>query len=550
MRTQKISFLATLMLLSIGQIFACTNFLVGKDASTDGSTFISYAADSYSLFGALYHYPAATYPAGSLLDIYEWDTGKHLGKIKQVHKTYNVIGNMNEYQVAIAETTFGGRPELVDSTGIMDYGSLIYVALQRSKTAREAIKVMTDLVEEYGYYSSGESFSIADPNEVWIMEMIGKGVGRKGAVWVALKIPDDHICAHANQARITTIPFKDKKNCYYSKDVISFAREMGYFNGKDEEFSFSDTYAPLDYLGLRICEARVWTFYREANPSMGKFITYVKGETKERMPLWIKPTKKLDKNDMTKFMRNMYEGTEFDMTKGLPAGAFGSKLRNSPLTFKVDGKEYVHERPVATQQTGFSFVAQMRSWLPNTVGGILWFGVDDAASSVYMPIYCSTNKVPWTLSIDNGSLLDYSATSAFWVFNGVANYAYSKYLPMMEDIKKRQHALESQFDKDIIENEKTVKTMTESEAIAYLTQYSNKVAEATTNSWRELGQFLLVKYVDGNIKKEENGIFLRDKYGLPSGIIRTGYSEEFAREMVKENPGLRQKSKEELEKRK
>lgn len=540
----------TTALLGLSQIFACTNFLVGKGATTDGSTFISYAADSYWLFGALYHYPAATYPQGTMLDVYEWDTGKYLGEIEQARETYNVIGNMNEHQVAIGETTYGGRPELVDTTGIIDYGSLMYIALQRSKTAREAIKTMTDLVEKYGYYSSGESFSIADPNEVWIMEMIGKGVGRKGAVWVALRVPDDYVCAHANQARITTIPFDDKENCYYSKDVVSFAREMGYFSGKDEEFSFSDTYAPLDYLGLRICEGRVWAFFREVEPVMDKFVTYVKGETKERMPLWIKPTKKLNKDDMVRFMRNMYEGTEFDMTKGLPAGAFGSKLRNSPLTFKVDDEEYVHERPIATQQTGFSFVAQMRHWLPDYVGGILWFGVDDAASNVYVPIYCSTNKVPWAFSIKNGSLLDYSASSAFWVFNGVANYAYGKYLPMMGDIRNKQKQLESRFDNEVIENDKKVLSLSVADAKKYLTHYSNDVAETTTEEWRELGQFLLVKYMDGNIKKEKNGKFLKNQYGLPPGIIRAGYSEEFARKMVKENPGLRQKSREELKERK
>ena len=340
--------------------------------------------------------------------------GKYLGKIKQAEKTYSVIGNINEHQVSIGETTYGGREELIDTTAILDYGSLMYIALQRSRTAREAIKVMTDLVAEYGYYSSGESFSIADPNEVWIMEMISKGPGRKGAVWVALRVPDDCVSAHANQARITTIPFKDKNNCMYSKDVVSFAREKGYFTGKDADFSFSDTYAPLDYSALRICESRVWSFFRKVNPDMDKYISYVKGETKERMPLWIKPTRKLNAQDMISFMRDHYEGTELDLTKGCAAGPFGSPLRHSPLTFKVDSVEYMHERPTATQQTGFTFVAQMRSWLPDYVGGILWFGVDDAASNVYVPVYCSTDKVPLCFDEKNGSLLKYSPTSAFW----------------------------------------------------------------------------------------------------------------------------------------
>lgn len=541
---------AALLLSSAFQTFACTNFLVGKNATTDGSTFISYAADSYYLFGALYHYPAAIHAPGTMRDIYEWDTGKYLGKIKEAPQTYNVIGNMNEHQVSIGETTFGGREELVDTTGIMDYGSLMYIALQRSKTAREAIKIMTDLVAEYGYYSSGESFSIADPNEVWIMEMIGKGVGNKGAVWVALRIPDDCVAAHANQARITTIPFKDKNNCMYSKDVVNFARQKGYFKGKDSEFSFSDVYNPLDYSGLRICESRVWSFFRKVNPEMDKYITYVKGETKERMPLWIKPVKKLNKNDMTGFMRDMYEGTELDMTKGYAAGAFGSKLRHSPLTFKVDGVEYGHERPIATQQTGFSFVAQMRSWLPNYVGGILWFGIDDAASNVYVPIYCTTNKVPWCYDEKNGSLLDYSATSAFWIYNYVSNFAYGKYLPMMADVRKKQKELEDGFDKEQPKVESEAVKMNETDARKFLTDYSLAAAENSTNEWKKLGEFLLVKFMDGNIKKEENGKFVRNQYGLPPTIIRAGYSDECKVEMVKENPGLRQKTQAELDARK
>lgn len=546
---KKISLLA-ITLLSFSVSFACTNFLVGKNASTDGSTFITYNADSYYLFGALYHYQAGVYPKGTMRQINDWDTGKHLGEIPEAEQTYNVIGNMNEFQVAIGETTYGGREELVDTAGVMDYGSLIYVALQRSKTAREAIKIMTDLVEKYGYYSSGESFSIADPNEVWIMEMIGKGPGRKGAVWVALRMPDDCISAHANQARITTIPFKDKKNCMYSKDVVSFAREKGFFTGKDEEFSFSDTYAPLDYSALRICEARVWSFFRKINPDMEKYITYVKGETKERMPLWIKPANKVSLDDLKRGMRDMYEGTEFDMTKGVAAGAFGSKLRHSPLTFKVDGVEYGHERPIATQQTGFTFVAQMRSWLPNYIGGILWFGVDDAASCVYAPVYCSTNKVPWCYDEKNGTLLDYSSTSAFWTFNYVANFAYGKYLPMMEDVRKKQHQLETEFDLQVPETDKKALAMSEAEARAFLTDFSNKTAENTTAEWKKLGEFLLVKFLDGNIKKEENGKFLKNTEGLPPGIIRAGYPEPLQREMIKENPGLRQKTKEELDNRK
>ncbi|MBN2766287.1 MAG: C69 family dipeptidase [Paludibacteraceae bacterium] len=528
---------------------ACTNFLAGKAATTDGSTLISYSADSYYLFGALYHYPAATYTAGSMLDIYEWDTGKYLGKIKQVEKTYSVIGNINEHQLAIAETTFGGRPELVDTTGIMDYGSLIYVTLQRARTAREAIKVMTDLVAEYGYYSSGESFSIADPNEVWIMEMIGKGPRNKGAVWVAMRIPDDCVSGHANQARITTFPFDDKNNCLYSEDVIAFAREKGYFKGKNKDFSFSDIYAPLDYSALRICEARVWSFFRKVNPEMERFITYVKGETAERMPLWIKPALKVSAQNFKDYMRDQYEGTEFDMTKGVCAGPFGSKLRHSPLSFKVDEVEYMHERPVATQQTGFTFVAQMRSWLPNHIGGILWFGVDDAASALFVPMYCGINEVPWCFSIENGNLFEYSGSSAFWIYNQVSNYAYSRYSYMMPDIKKVQAHWEKSFNTLVPAIDKVAVNMSVEDARVFLTNFSNSQAENSSKAWRKLGEYLLVKYMDGNIKKEENGKFLHNEFHIPPTIIRHGYPEEVLRQIAKENPGQRVKSEEELNNR-
>ncbi|MDR2824373.1 MAG: C69 family dipeptidase [Prevotellaceae bacterium] len=536
-------------LLSINYVLPCTNFLVGKKASTDGSTFITYAADSYFLFGSLRHIPAATYPEGTMRDIYEWDTGKYLGKIKQVQQTYNVIGNMNENQVCIGETTFGGLHKLVDTTGIIDYGSLIYIALERAKTAREAIKIMTDLVAEYGYYSEGESFSVADPNEVWILEMVGKGAGSKGAVWVAQRIPDDCVSAHANQARITQITFADKENCMYSPDVVQFARTKGLFKGKDSEFSFSDTYNPLDDVALRVCEARVWTFFKAINPDMYRYISYVKGKTKERMPLWVKPVAKLSAQNMKDFMRDQFEGTEFDMTKGYGAGAFGSKLRHSPLTYLVDSVEYTHDRPVATQQTGFSFVGQMRSWLPNYIGGIFWFGVDDAASSCYVPIYCCTNKVAWCFSHDNGSLLEYSSTSAFWVFNQVANFAYGKYSFMQPEIKKVQQKWDSYFNELVPKTDAMVLNLPEKDAQKLLTEGVVKQSEDLTNVWRALGEYLLVKYLDGNVKAEENGKFVQNEAKIPPRIIRPGYPVEFLREMVKEKPDLRVKSKEELEKR-
>ncbi|NDP20630.1 MAG: dipeptidase [Paludibacter sp.] len=546
--TKKIIFtFAFLLVLNSG--FSCTNFLVGKAATIDGSTLITYSADSYFLFGALYHYPASTYPAGSILDVNDWDTGKYLGKITQVEKTYSVIGNMNEHQLSIGETTFGGREELVDTTAIMDYGSLIYIALQRARNAREAIKVMTDLVAEYGYYSSGESFSIADPNEVWIMEMIGKGRNNKGAVWVAQRIPDDCVSAHANQARITTFPYDDKNNCLYSEDVIAFAREKGFFKGKNKDFSFSDTYAPLDYGALRFCEARVWSFFRKVDPAMEKYISYVKAETTERMPLWIKPTFKLSAQKLKDYMRDQYEGTEFDMTKGIASGPFGSKLRCSPLTFKVDSIEYGHERPVATQQTGFTFVAQMRNWLPDYIGGILWFGVDDAATSLYVPMYCGINAIPECYRLGNGSLLDYSPTSAFWTYNWVANYAYSKYSYMFADIKKVQTQWENNFNSLVPAMDKVAVGMSENDARVFLTDFSISQAENSTNSWKKLGEYLLVKYMDGNIKKEANGKFIQNEDKIPPSILRAGYPLEFLKTMVKENPGTRVKSAEEINNR-
>lgn len=542
--------LLLLFIASTYQAMACTNLLAGKLATVDGSTMITYAADSYNLFGSLYHYPAKTYPPGTKLDIYEWDTGKFLGQIDQVEQTYSVIGNMNEYQVSVAETTFGGRPELVDTTGIIDYGSLMYIALQRSKTAREAIRVMTSLVEEYGYYSSGESFSIADPNEVWIMEMIGKGPKNKGAVWVAQRIPDDCIAAHANQARITTFSFDDKNNCLYSTDVISFAREKGYFKGRNKDFSFSDVYAPLDYGALRACEARVWSFFRKASTDMDKYISYVTGETSERMPLWVKPANKLSVQDMQSFMRDQYEGTPLDITQGFGAGFYGSKLRLSPLSFKVDSVEYYHERPIATQQTGFSFVAQMRSWLPSYIGGILWFGVDDAAFNIYTPMYCGINSVPECYSETNGSLLEYSPTSAFWIFNQVSNFAYGKYNLMIDDVRKTQQHWERNFHTLIPSIDKTALGLPEASARDFLTTFSHSQAENSTRAWKKLGEYLLVKHLDGVVKREENGKFMMNHKKIPPAVIRPGYPEEYLRQMVKEQPGLRAKTQAELEQRK
>lgn len=506
-----------------GSITACTNLLVTKGASKDGSTMITYTADSYNLYGELYYFPAARYPKGAWLDVYEWDTGKYLGKIKQASETYNVVGNMNEYQVVIGETTFGGRSELINPKGIIDYGSLIYITLQRSKTAREAIKIMTDLVEEYGYYSSGESFSIGDPNEVWILEMIGKGPGVKGANWVAIKIPDGYISGHANASRITTFPLNDPQNVLYSKDVISFAREKGYFDGKDSEFSFAAAYDPLNFGSVRFCDARVWSMFRRCNPAMDKYIDYIRGESTERMPLYIKPDNKLSLDDVMSLMRDHYEGTELDMTKGLAAGPYKMPVRWRPLTWEYDGQQYFNERPISTPQTGWSFISQSRSWLPNEVGGLLWFGVDDTKMTVYVPLYASITKMPYNFQKGLGSLSEFTWDSAFWVFNFVANYVYPKFSLMIDDVIKVQHELEGKFlarQKEIEEKALALSKISRRDAIEFLNNYSIEMADLTIKRWKKLGEHLIVKYVDGVVKNE---------YGRP---INVGYPEEFRRALV------------------
>ena len=525
---------------------ACTSFLVGKKASADGSVMITYAADSHNLYGELYHWPAAKWPKGSMLEIREWDSNKPLGKIPQVEETYNVVGNMNEHQVAITESTFGGRPELEDSTGIMDYGSLIYVALQRAKSAREAIHIMTSLVKEHGYYSSGESFSIADKNEAWIMEMIGKGVGNKGAVWVAIRIPDDCISAHANQSRIQQIPFDDKENCMYSPDVVSFAREKGYFNGKDKDFSFTKAYCPYDFSALRGCEARVWAFMRKYDKSLDAYLPFLKGESDKPMPLYVKADRKLTLQDVKNGMRDHYEGTEFCMTNDAGMGPYKVPYRWRPMTFKVDGQEYVNERAIATQQTGFVLCAQLRNWLPDAIGGVLWFGVDDAATAVFTPMYGSIKETPECFRVGNGDMMTFSWTSAFWIHNWVANMAYSKYSFMIEDIKPVQKELELGFEAMQPSIDKAAADMyakNPEEAVKFLTWYSTTEANRSTARWKQLGEYLVVKYIDGNVKKEVNGKFMQNGYGLSASPNFPGYDETYYRSIVN-SAGERLKVKE------
>ncbi len=534
---KKIFAVLTLLASVATSSWACTNFIVGKKASADGSVLVSYSADSYGFFCYLCHYPRATHAAGTMREIHDWDSGKFLGKIKEAPQTYNVIGNINEFQVTIAETTFGGRPELHDSTGVMDYGSLIYVALQRSRTAREAIKVMTDLVKEYGYYSSGESFSIADPNEAWIMEMIGKGPNNKGAVWVAIRIPDDCIAAHANQSRIHQFPLKDKENCMYSPDVISFAREKGYFKGKDAEFSFSKAYSPVDFGALRFCEGRVWSFYNMMAKGMGeKYLPYIKGESPEPMPLYIRPDKKISVRDIQHAMRDHYEGTALDFTNDASSGKFKSPYRLSPLTFKVNGEEYFNERPISTQQSAFSFVAQMRASLPNPVGGILWFGLDDANMTVFTPVYCNTDRVPHSYAEENGDCVTFSWTSGFWIYNWVADIVRPRYSQMIEDMRLVQNGLENSFaEKQAAIEEEAIKFYNESpdKARKFLTDYSCNTADATVARWKELGEFLIVRYNDGAVKRMKDGKIQRPKTGHTAPLTRPGYDKDYLEQMVK-----------------
>ncbi len=526
---------------------ACTNFLITKGATVDGSAMITYSADSHTLFGELYHRPAADYPAGSMVDIYEWDTGKYLGKIKQVTHTYLVVGNMNEHQVAIGETTYGGKEELVDTTGIVDYGSLMYLTLQRAKTAREAVRIMGELVAEYGYYSSGESFSISDPNEVWILEMIGKGspqikkdkrgrektVYNKGAVWVAMRIPDGYISGHANQARITTFPLNDPNNCIYAPDVISFAREKGYFTGEDKDFSFSDTYAPVDFGGARFCEARVWAGFNKVSTGMDKYAEYAKGhDLKNRMPLWVKPDKKLSIQDVIGMMRDYYQGTDLDMTKDIGAGPYKSIVRWRPMTWKVDGVDYFNERAISTQQTGFSFVAQSRSWLPDPIGGILWFGVDDTYSTVYVPMYCSITETPHAYAVGNGNIMTFSDDAAFWVFNQVSNFAYTRYSDMIPDIQKVQSALEGKFIgyTNVVDNAALALYKKDPKAaVQFLTEYSVNQGNSTVARWKELYAFLFTKFMDGNIK-------VKDGNNQNPKVSQPGYDPDYYK-MVIEHTG-------------
>ncbi|MDO5394357.1 MAG: C69 family dipeptidase [Bacteroidales bacterium] len=513
----------------------CTSLIATPGATATGSSMITYAADSHVLYGELYNQPAADHPAGAMRPVIEWDTHRPLGEIPEVAHTYATIGNMNEHGLTIAESTWGGRHELAGS-GKIDYGSLIYITLQRARTAREAIDVMTGLVDKYGYASEGESFSIADPDEVWIMEMIGKGKTDPGAVWVARRVPDGYISGHANHARIHTFPLKDP-NTLYSKDVIDFARKQGYFSGKDKDFDFSRAYAVYDMGALRGCDARVWSYFNRFAPkgTMDAYLPWILRGEGEVMPLWVKPEKALTATDLKWMMRDHFEDTPLDMTKDIGAGPFDVPYRWRPMSYKVDSVEYTHERAIATQQTGFSFVADMNRSRHDAMKGILWFGTDDANTCVYLPIFNSTENVPYQLRHGNGDMLTLSWDANFWVNNYVANQAYNRYSQMIPDIRRVQSGLENSIEQAVSEAEKTIGAMSDSDARTHLAAISDTWAEKATKDYKTLGDMLLVKFLDGNIKKQnEDGTFVRTPEGDCASPVFGGYNERYFRSIVNE----------------
>lgn len=525
--------LSAAILLASEGAFACSNLIVGKKASVDGSVLVSYNADDYGMFGYLCHYPAGTHPKGTMRQIYDWDSGVYHGEIEEAPVTYNVIGNINEFQLSIGETTYGGREEMVDSTGILDYGSLIYVTLQRAKTAREAISVMTSLVEKYGYNSEGETFSICDPNEAWIMEMQGTGAGSKGVVWVALRIPDDAICAHANQSRIGKFNMKDKKNVLYSKNVISYARKMGWVNGKDSEFSWKNTYAFPDFSGRRFCDARVWSFFNHYADDFDRYLPWALGKDKdaEDMPLWIVPNRKLSVADVENGMRDHYEGTALALdTTSIGGGIYEMPYRPTPLTFTVDGKQYFNERPISTQQTAFTFVSQLRSWLPREIGGVLWFGNDDANMVAYTPVYCGNTVQPACYNTKGADAVTFSSDNAFWLCNMVSNMVYPRYSQLFPELKAVRDSLETSYFANQTSIEKQAADLYQTDkaaALKLLNNYSNAKADEMLANWKRLATRIIVKYNDMAVKKEKDGKLLQS-------VTRPGYPASFGRKLVKE----------------
>lgn len=535
----RLLFCTMLAATSVLASWACTNIIVGKKASVDGSVLVSYSADSYGCYGVMQHFAPGCHPQGSVRPVYDWETNAYKGTIPEAPVTYNVVGNMNEHQVTIAETTFGGREELVDTTGLLDYGSLIYIALQRSRTAREAIDVMTSLVEEHGYCSEGETFTLADPQEAWIMEMVGKGPGVKGAVWVAVRIPDDCVCAHANQSRIHRFMHYDKKECLFAKDVVSFARSKGLYKGKDKDFDFAATYCPIDFSGARACEARVWGFYRLCVDGMDRYFEYASGKdlTATPMDLFYRPNKQLSVQDVQAAMRDQYEGTPLDMTHDAGAGVYQSPYRPRPLFWEHEGKKYFNERPIGTQQSSFTFVAQMRASLPDAIGGVLWFANDDSKTSAYTPVYCCVDTIPACYTKTSGDDVSFSFKSAFWMCNWVANMVYPRFSLLYPDLEKRRTALEKSFFNQQQEVEAKALQLygqDSKKAVAYLTDYSTAMADRMMEEWMQLAQFLIVKYNDNVVKPETDGVFLRTKDGLGAKVQSVGYPKATYERIIKE----------------
>ena len=533
----RLSAAASLLLAAALPALACTNLIAGKKATTDGSVMVTYAADSHNLYGMLTHTPAATHAPGEMRKVVEWDTGKPLGEIPQPAETYAVVGNINEHQVVIAESTWGGRPELADTTGqsIIDYGSLMQIALERSRTAREAIDVIADLTSRYGYASSGESFSIADKDEVWVMELIGKGA-EKGAVWIAVRIPDDAISGHANEPRIRRVDLKDKRNVRYSPDLIDFARARGYFSGPDEEFSFADAFEEHDHATRRGCDARVWSFFRRFNDGSEKYYEWCDGLSDEPMPLYVTADRKVSLADMQQRMRDHFEDTPFEMTSDAGSGPNHVPYRWRPMEYEVDGKKYLMERAIATQQTGWSFVSQSRGWLPDPVGGVLWFGTDDTNTTVYMPFYCSLTEVPAELAPGDVNTFDFN--SNFWMNTWVANQAYHRYDLMIPDIRKVQSAMEDKFRSSRHQQEKKLALLAEkgeTDALrAEVNAEAKAIAHEATERYRDLAIWLLVRYMDGNMKKtDENGEFIFSEYGMPIYPSFPGYDKRYYEEIVR-----------------
>ena len=534
--------MAVAMLGSVSEAEACSNFIVGKKASVDGSVMCSYSADDYGMFQYLCHYPAAKHAKGEMRKIFDWDSNKYYGEIPEAAETYNVIGNINEWQVTIGETTYGGREEMVDSTGIMDYGSLIYVALQRSKTAREAIKVMTTLANTYGYNSGGETFTICDPNEAWIMEMMGKGAGSKGAVWVALRIPDDAICAHANQSRIGKFNMKDKKNVMYAKDVVSFARSKGWFKGKDADFSWKMAYAKPDFSGRRFCDARAWAMLNHFY-DMSPYLDWALGKNPDAqdMPLWVVPSKKVSVQDVENVMRDHYEGTPLSVADGsdIGGGIWEMPYRPTPLMYKVDGKQYFNERPVSTQQSGFVFVSQMRSWLPREIGGVFWFANDDANMAAFTPVYCSMTERPECYNTPGVDAVHFSKKNAYWVCNMTSNMVYPRYSLMFPTLKEVRDSLDNSYfaaQAGVEKKAQELYAQNPQAAVKYLNDYSVEKAQQMLGRWNQLFEFMVVKYNDMIIKPtDKNGTFKKTPYGLGARPARPGYPEKFAKQLVKQS---------------